>query len=354
MNILKINNTLCITFSDGNTYETNNCDEEILDFLKENFNNEDIIKKHFLKDEVDLTEDVLNSEVLILRGNSVYMKGVSELSIPSDFVAKILQAEAEGNEKELTKYKNFWTLVSLNPDSRVRNNLFWFIRKWDIQISDSGLIIAYRNAELKNECILGLSNEDIKKLINQYYETKYINNIDPATIPFIEGHSLGEMYNAIINEEEFGPIYTDAHSHTTEIRLGHPVRMPREKCDADQEHSCSSGLHVGAKGWLRQNYFGDVGLKVLVNPANVVAVPTIDNYGKMRVCEYCPISLIDYDENGNVIEKLNDIKEDIMYLNSIKYDGTLNNNDLDNYEISRCNFNKESMYDMILERLSNE
>lgn len=32
-------------------------------------------------------------------------------------------------------------------------------------------------------------------------------------------------------------------------------------------------VHVASKDWLTQNYFGDIGLICLVNPANVVAVP---------------------------------------------------------------------------------
>ncbi len=85
--------------------------------------------------------------------------------------------------------------------------------------------------------------------------------------------SIDDVYNEIVNLGKGSPIYTDSHSHTTTIILGQPVRMPREETDMCQENSCSRGLHVGSKGWLKQGYFGNVGLMVLVNPANVVAVP---------------------------------------------------------------------------------
>lgn len=277
MKIFRRQNYLQIDFSDGSTYSTNECNDGVWNFLKENQDNEEAVKLKFLNTSLfqgkALMEKVKDSSILTLRGSSVYMLDVSELTIPEDFVTKILDAEARGDEKELMKFKNFWTLVSLNPDSRVRNNLFWFIRKWDMQLTDSGLIIAYRNADIKEEA--KYSTEQVKNIINTYYKEKYINNADPYKMNFVDKGitgNLGELYDEIVNGGD-SPVYTDQHSHTTEIRLGKPVRIPREECDADQEHSCSRGLHTGAKGWLKQNYYGNVGLMVLVNPANVVAVP---------------------------------------------------------------------------------
>jgi hypothetical protein len=301
---------------------------------------------------------VEESKILTLRGHSVYMLDVSELSIPEDFVSKIIEAEEKGDEVELRKFKNFWTLVSLNPDSRVRNNLFWFIRKWDMQITESGLIIAYRNADIKEEAKYG--TEQVKTIINAYYKEKYINHNNPYSVDIevtskdkTHNMNLGELYDEIVNGGD-SPVYTDHHSHSTEIRLGHPVSIPREECDADQEHSCSRGLHVGAKGWLKQNYYGDVGLMVLVNPANVVAVPTIDEYGKMRVCEYFPVAIVDFDDNGNVIEPPYDVHTDVEYLNSIVYDGDFNNEDVDNYEIQNLYKTREDVYASILDRLEED
>ena len=95
-------------------------------------------------------------------------------------MSKIIEAEEKGDEVELRKFKNFWTLVSLNPDSRVRNNLFWFIRKWDMQLTDSGLIIAYRNADIKEEA--KYSTKDVKWIIHAYYQAKYIDHNDPYLI----------------------------------------------------------------------------------------------------------------------------------------------------------------------------
>ena len=249
MKVFRRNDYIQVIFSDGCSYNTTENADEIWNLVQEK--DEEAVRKLLLKEDSQgkkLLERVKNSSILTLRGNSVYMLGVSELTIPEDFVVKILDAEDDNNEAELAKFKNFWTLVSLNPDSRVRNNLFWFIRKWDMKIADSGLIIAYRNADIKKES--KYSTHETKNIINIYYEEKYLNHNNPyAQTIFLKGENvnLGEAYDEIVNEES-SPIYTDQHTHTMEIRLGHPVRMSREECDADQEHSCSRGLTCSPVG----------------------------------------------------------------------------------------------------------
>lgn len=367
MQIFIKDNYLHIHFSDGRTFTSYNCTNNDFEFIYEYCEDEEAIRDRFLEENITgkkLLERIEASEILTLRGNSVYMLDISQLSIPEDFVIKILDAEEEGNEEELMKYKNFWTLVSLNPDSRVRNNLFWFIRRWDMKITDAGLIVAYRNAVVKNGSSDRYSTTDIKNIINSYYQEKYINNNDPYTIYEFNNEiekvptevSLGELYDDIVNRKDADgvPSYTDMHSHSTNIRLGQPVRMPREKCDGEQEHSCSAGLHVGAKGWLKENYFGDVGLMALVNPANVVAVPTIDNYGKMRTCEYFPVAIVDFDDCGDVIEPDYDMYNDVLYLKELKYEGTINNKDIDCYELSQTGITREEIYENILRSLEEE
>ena len=349
MNIFKNGDFLHIEFSNGEVYDSHEESAEDWDFIVENKDDEASIYNRFMAKQNVITPEMIKaSNILKLRGASVYMDGVSEISIPDDFVAKILEAENSGDEVALQTYINFWKLVSLNPDARVRNNMFWFIRKWNMRINKSGLIVAYRNAVLRN---YELTTKEIKDILNSYYKVKYVEKEDPSEIPWDDNKSLQDYYNQIVDGTNGSPVYTDAHSHTTTIRLGHPVSIPREECDAEQEHSCSRGLHVGAKGWLKENYYGGVGLQVLVNPANVVAVPTIDEYGKMRCCEYFPINLIDFDENGNVIEPEYDLDDDLIYLSKYDYEGEVNNEDIDNYTING-NISREDIYESILESLA--
>ena len=352
MKIFKRKDFISIEFSDGTTYANSNCPQEMWDYILEHQNNEKALSAYVNRmygiDTAMSPDDIESSSLLKIRGNTVYMPSVSEISMPKDFVEKILEAEAEGNEEEINKYKNFWTLVSMNPDSRVRDNIFWFIRRWNMKLTESGFIIAYRNADIYQDS--KFSQEEIKNIITAYYAEKYIKHNNPKFIPWNKEESLEDIYQGVVGGK-YAPIYTDQHSGITRITLGKPVTMPREDTDPCQENTCSRGLHVAATGWLERNYFGTVGLQVLVNPANVVAVPPEDNYGKMRTCEYFPVALVNFDESGHVLESPISLYNDIEYLKHIKYDGEINNEENVTYEILRVKQSIEDMYDSILRRL---
>lgn len=353
MKIIINNGLATIIFNSGKEW-SGKVTPELLEELK-NPDERILEEKYFPK---TLHERVRNSSILVLRGNSVYLKNVSEISIPEDLVEKMIVAEENKDSLTIQKYTNFWKLVSLNPDERVRNNMFWFIKKWDMKISQSGLIIAYRNVDILDDGKCPTSM--LQSIIKAYYETKYLKGENPSNVespyePFTF-NSLQECYDALINNAlDATPVYTDVHSHTFRIKLGQPVSMPRSECDADQEHSCSKGLHVGARGWLEQNYYGEQGLLVLVNPSNVVAVPTIDDYGKMRCCEYLPCALINYDDEGHPIEPEYTLYDDIKYLKEVQYEGNVNNKDIDKYTLTYHNsISRDEIYNQILKSLESE
>lgn len=359
MNLFRLNNHLVLTLDNGTQFQTSECTDEFAARVVANLNDEEALIELFNPSYAaakSLTEKIIKSKILTLEGASVYMKDVSELTMPQDFAEKIIEAEEAGDQDKLTAYRNFWILLSLNPDSRVRNNLFWFLNKYGMVISKSGLFVGYRNADICTEG--SVFNQELTRLITQVYwdlKTKqyadphkydvYKHNegvslvrndvdnmqdqIDPEDVYLGE---LADLYNMLTSDSsDQTTVYTDHHSHTFRIRLGHIVSMPREKCDSVQENSCSTGLHVANLGWLKQNYFGNVGMKVLVNPADVVAVPPIDDYGKMRVCAYYPISIVNYDSCGNIIDDGIESGFEDDFINKICYHGTINNVDEDHY-----------------------
>ena len=59
-----------------------------------------------------------------------------------------------------------------------------------------------------------------------------------------------------------------------------------------------------------------------------------DYYGKMRCCEYLPIAIAEYDEEGNVIEDVDitGLEFEDRYL--VDYSGKVNNDDFDNYTLN--------------------
>ena len=253
-------------------------DEEVLKLLCPEYQKS--VELH--NNALTLVEKIQKSKLLSIRGDVVYWEEVSCLSMPEELVKVIIKAEEEHNELKISTYRNFWTLMSLNPDERCRKNLFWFLQKYGMTISRCGFFVGYRNVDK--------------------------------------------------TEEE--NVFTDHHSHTFKIRIGEMVTMDRNKCDTVQENTCSTGLHIGGRGWLKENYYGDTGLACLINPADVVAVPPYDNYGKLRTCAYLPMDIIHYDETSNVIPL--DVEDgfDCSYVTKVIYEGTMGTKEDSTYRIN--------------------
>lgn len=301
----------------------------------------------------DIFSRVEKSHYLSRSNNSIYWKSISELSMPADLVEAVLKAEEENNTDALTAYKNFWTLMSLNPDSRCRQNLFWFLNKWGMKISKSGLFIGYRNVDVFRDSDSDFYSQDFCDKVKKEYEIVkqqkkspanyyvYYNDLD--LIRFGAGtktheyfvaefpnyiHNLKEVYDELkavnFKAKNCGSrdtVYTDHHSHKFRIQIGKLVSMPREECDCVQENQCSTGLHLANAEWLTEGYFGEQGLVCLCNPAKVCAVPYDAGYGKLRTCEYLPIALVEYDDNGKVIPYNVDNGFDSKWVKEVLYSG---------------------------------
>lgn len=288
--VIKVDNKVTVFLENGEVLEKEvtedefkkvveaQTDEEVLKLLCPEYQKS--IESH--NNALTLIEKIQKSKLLSMRGDVVYWEEVSCLSVPEELAKAIIKAEEEHNELKISTYRNFWTLMSLNPDERCRKNLFWFLQKYGMTISRCGFFVGYRNVDK--------------------------------------------------TEEE--NVFTDHHSHTFKIRIGEMVTMDRDKCDTVQENTCSTGLHIGGRGWLKKNYYGDTGLACLINPADVVAVPPYDNYGKLRTCAYLPMCIIHYDETSNVIPL--DVEDgfDCSYVTKVIYEGTMGTKEDSTYKIN--------------------
>ena len=239
--------------------------------------------------------------------------------IPSKLVEVI--KEYFDNSYPMEAIINFWKLLMINPDVRVRKSLFDFISTHDFVLTDKGYMVVYKavynHSEEKNSTELGefVSNQylHVKKdwscSPNKYSvykdgengklaitKTKTIAdwNLDELNVEILG--RLGDLYDSIFDgsNEENVPVYTDMHTRTMRIVLGAPVVMPRKNCDSDPAKDCSYGLHVGATKYVERFAGGSsIVLACYVNPANVVAVPDYD-HSKMRVAEYFPFAVATY------------------------------------------------------------
>lgn len=59
-----------------------------------------------------------------------------------------------------------------------------------------------------------------------------------------------------------------------------------------------------------------------------------DTYGKLRCCEYLPIAIAHYDENGDVIEDVDVMGLDMEDKYLVDYSGKVNNEDFDQYTLN--------------------
>ena len=301
--IIRIDNKIIVILDNGCRYEKEDVTDEEFDKICNLSDDELTMMFNPQYEEVKSIEKIINtvenSNLLIKKGDSVYFKGVSELSLPKELVEAIIKAESNNDELKLEAYRNFWTLMSLNPNEECRKNLFWFLTRYDMTIAKCGFFVGYRNVNTTDE----------------------------------EG------------------VYTDHYSHTFKIKIGEMVTMPREECDCNSNISCSRGLHIGGKGWLKRNYYGNTGMACLINPADVVATPHIDNYGKLRTCAYLPIEVIKYNEHDDVIPL--DVEDgfDCSYVTKVIYEG-VSGTEESPYEIvipEVEGISKESIQDKLLD-----
>ena len=357
MKIIRVMDTVTVVLNNGEIISSSECTDEMFAKIYNNQEDEDYVKsilipefenkQTMVAEKKNLMEDLEYSQYLTAKGSSVYLLDISELSVPEDLVEAILLAEKEEDEELIQSYLNFWTLVSLNPDSRCRQNLFWFLNKYGMTISRSGLFVAYRNVKIKKAGV-SIDPKLANFISSEYARIKFISKKSPKdylVLKTVDGYvltktscdntigNLSDLYKQL-SDVEVSTVYTDGYTGKFEIKLGEIVSMPREKCDSVQENSCSKGLHVAGKTWLKENYFGEVGLMVLVNPADVVAVPPIDDYGKMRTCAYYPVSIVEFDKNGDIIDtEIEDGFED-DFIDKICYSGLINNNDINPYFVT--------------------
>lgn len=127
--------------------------------------------------------------------------------------------------------------------------------------------------------------------------------------------------------------YKDIHSGRFVNTVGAKFEMPRNQVDEDASRTCSTGFHVCSYDYLPQ-FGSSEGNRVVVckiNPADVVAIPADYNDTKMRVYKYEVISEVtDYFKKGENVLAKQEVAEkpyEVVYV-------TLDDSDDDSFDIS--------------------
>lgn len=137
---------------------------------------------------------------------------------------------------------NFYEKVLSNPNEHSREQLFAWLDGRDFTITNEGDFIAYKGVQAR----------------------------DGGYVSVNSGHGI------VDGQEQNGHLPNN---------IGSTVEIPRSEVAHDPSVPCASGLHVGdysyAKSWARGGL-----LTVVVNPRDVVSVPTDCSAAKVRVCRY--------------------------------------------------------------------
>lgn len=268
-----------------------------------------------LLNEVMPGRKLIADNIFTIKNGNFYLSGYESVSMPEELVLRIQQHVEKGISVQ--PLVNFWKLLLLNPDENARNDAFKFMSEYDFPITDSGYFIGYRAVKRTDKTYDAVTGWVPQK----YVELKatgenpadYTAMTDPDGGEFVavktdivtDNHgnfidpantlgNLEEMFQNQTTGVTDAPEFTDWYSGTTSVRIGGTVSMDRASVDCNPANTCSSGLHIGAPGYVKG--FGGSGseyIACLVNPMNICAIPADYSYQKMRVCEYYAYGIVD-------------------------------------------------------------
>ena len=181
----------------------------------------------------DIEEQSAGAMKVTDAGIEATVDGNEVLVLPADLHQKVKQLIAAGAEYK--HLENFWRNCLRNPNRGSIEQLYSFISRYLLTITEDGCFIAY----------------------------KYVKSD-----------------------------YLDAYSGSYDNTPGKIVSMPREGVTFDPNIACSTGLHVGAFSYVR-SFMGNRDYRIVavkVSPEHVVSVPFDYDCQKIRVCQYTVLS----------------------------------------------------------------
>lgn len=172
-----------------------------------------------------------------IKGEKVLYNG---MEVKDGLATRILDLMQEG-DIGFKKYVAFMGRLRNNPSYRAVTELFGFIGHSDVEITEDGYLIGWKK---------------------------------------IKGN------------------YTDCRTGKVENYVGNIIQMPRNMVNEDSNKTCEQGLHVAAWSYL-SHFGGSTIVKVKVDPADVVSIPTDYKDSKMRAARYEVLAVV----NSNKVEQ---------------------------------------------------
>lgn len=171
-------------------------------------------------------------EVKVINGRLFY-KGVE---VKSNLATIILGFVKSGQPEAALPFQKFLANCYANPDINLISTIYDWVAKANMPITPDGELIAW-------------------KLVQRDYKSK-----------------------------ASGPRGKLDHS------IGNVVSEPREECDPNRNQTCSRGIHFASVEYIEKGSYGSIAsgdriIAVVINPANITAIPTDYNLSKGRCCE---------------------------------------------------------------------
>jgi hypothetical protein len=223
----------------ANIDDTHDHFEMVFQMIVSDPRNQDILDQAFhLVSKKHHIESMTRGRITVIpeENRLVCKDGDIERDFNGRLVQRMIEAVSQNDETAINGLFAFTERLAQNPSFRAVNELYDFLEAVDIKINEKGMV----------ECFKKVKSD-----------------------------------------------FTDVYTGTMDNSVGQTVSVPRNMVDEDSDRTCSYGLHVCSYSYLG-SYPGDVILKVLVDPADFVAIPK-DYYSlngsnqvkaKARVCKY--------------------------------------------------------------------
>ena len=164
-------------------------------------------------------------------------------------IIKTMDAEGFQNGTTWPSYVAFLERLMTNPSEESRGHLYQYVKSHGLVITDTGMLVLYK----------GVHTTDVADV----YESSN------------SGYGLVEDGSGTITE------YKNARLPNA---VGYVVTIPRGMVDTNRGVYCSTGLHAGTYDYASS--FAPVLLTVLVDPRDVVSVPSDHSNAKVRLSRY--------------------------------------------------------------------
>lgn len=188
------------------------------------------------------------------------------------------------------KFDALMTLIS--KDAAIRDytrGMFTFLPTGEIKITENDEVLPpVLGARMVQFMDAGLDYAPLLKFWNRLKENPDPNILEQAYAFLEHNHATfladGKLLLYKKVADDFSAWHKDAKGEKVYWKVGTTVTMPREECDSNPEQTCSAGLHAAAFGYAN-NFSGSQLIELVVDPADIVAIPHDYNNQKLRLCK---------------------------------------------------------------------